>query len=307
MRVTLRDYRHQQDYARVYRFLGELYQPDDRLPSWLPARWEYMHGHALIERIALSSIGVAEMGHGRIVGVVHPEHVPQERYLQVRPGHEAVRPLLLDWAEQHPADPGGSAAARVAVFVDDADRSWQDLMAARGYVRSSEARETHARLRLDLPLPEARCPAGYRLTNLAEEDDPTKVHHVLWRGFDHDGEPPTDGRAERERAQRTPHFRQDLNLVAVEPGGAFVSYAGLWHMRALRVAYVEPVATDPGHRRRGLARALLAEGLRRVREEGATTAWVGSDQALYRELGFEVTASSSLWQRLGREGDAVHS
>jgi hypothetical protein len=37
--------------------------------------------------------------------------------------------------------------------------------------------------------------------------------------------------------------------------------------------------------------------LRRSRELGADVAWVGSSQELYLNMGFEVRARSSLWNR----------
>ena len=55
-----------------------------------------------------------------------------------------------------------------------------------------------------------------------------------------------------------------------------------------RSAYFEPVATIPSHQKRGLGKALLTEGLRRLQRMGATRAFVGgySDaaNALYRSV-----------------------
>jgi predicted N-acetyltransferase YhbS len=81
----------------------------------------------------------------------------------------------------------------------------------------------------------------------------------------------------------------------VDALGDFVSYAGLWMDPVNRIANLEPVATDPDHRRRGLASAAIVEGLRRVRTEGATTVWVGSDHPLYTSLGFRVMCTDTLW------------
>lgn len=294
----MRAYRHPADYELVYDLLLELYEPDTRLPYWLGPRWEYMHAHPYIERVDLSSIGIAESAAGRVLGLVHPEAVPEQRYLQVRPGHENVRPALLEWAERHPAEPTGVApAGRVGVFVDDSDAGLQGLVVERGYRPSPREREPHACRSLDTPLPTATCPDGYHLQSLADDNDLVRLDRVLWRGFGHPGEPPADGWTERARSQATPNYRKDLNIVVVTPEGDFASYAGVWYVPRSRVAYVEPVATDPDHRRRGLARVAVIEGLRRVRREGATIAWVGSDQAFYRSLGFEVTASSTLWWR----------
>jgi predicted N-acetyltransferase YhbS len=152
---------------------------------------------------------------------------------------------------------------------------------------------------LDLAAPPApgELPAGYRLSSLAESDDVAKADRVLWRGFDHEGEPPPESLADRRFMQSAPNFRRDLNIVVLDAAGGFAAYAGLWLEPRGRVAYVEPVATDPDHRRRGLGRAAVAEGLRRCRTEGAEVAFVGSELPIYGSLGFAVETRYATWHR----------
>jgi ribosomal protein S18 acetylase RimI-like enzyme len=75
--------------------------------------------------------------------------------------------------------------------------------------------------------------------------------------------------------QTAPLYRRDLDLVAVAPDGAVAALCTIWFDDVTRSAYFEPVATVPEHRRRGLARALLTEGVRRLERMGARTAHVG--------------------------------
>jgi ribosomal protein S18 acetylase RimI-like enzyme len=51
--------------------------------------------------------------------------------------------------------------------------------------------------------------------------------------------------------------------------GSVAAHVGLTYEAVNRHAIVEPVATHPDHRRLGLARALLAEGLPRLATRGA--------------------------------------
>ncbi len=85
---------------------------------------------------------------------------------------------------------------------------------------------------------------------------------------------------------RAPGFRRDLTIVAVAPNGDYVAYCGMWVVRRHRVAYVEPVATDPDYRRLGLGRAVVLESLRRAAEDRADVAWVGSGLPFYEAIGF---------------------
>jgi len=107
-------------------------------------------------------------------------------------------------------------------------------------------------------------------------NDLCKLHRVLWRGFDHGDEPPDDGFEERTFMQSAPNYRKDLNIVVVAPDSNFVSYCGMWYEPINRIAYVEPVTTDPDYRRMGLGCTVVMEGIRRCGELGATVACVGA-------------------------------
>ena len=97
--------------------------------------------------------------------------------------------------------------------------------------------------------------------------------------------------------QSAPHFRKDLNIVVEAPAGHFVAYSGTWYEETNRYAYVEPVATDPDYRRRGLGKAAVLEGIRRCAELGATVAYVGSDLPFYMAIGFEKVYTDPCWAR----------
>lgn len=134
--ARVRAYSGPADYRLVYEFLLELYQPDTHLPYWLGPRREYMHAHPLIERIDRSSIGIAETAAGRTVGVIHPEHVPDQRYVQLRPGHERVLPALVEWAEHHPAEPPGVKPTGLGVALQADARAALTRVAEAGLTQS---------------------------------------------------------------------------------------------------------------------------------------------------------------------------
>lgn len=91
----------------------------------------------------------------------------------------------------------------------------------------------------------------------------------------------------------TPNYRPDLDLVAVAPNGDFAAYCLVWYDPASRVGEYEPVGGHPDWRQRGLTRAVLIEGLRRLRALGAEWAIVltPSDNTpalrLYESAGFQ--------------------
>lgn len=60
-------------------------------------------------------------------------------------------------------------------------------------------------------------------------------------------------------------------------------------------AYVEPVATVPEHRKRGLAKTVVYEACSRAHALGAKRAIVLSDQAFYFRIGFTLSSEVYDW------------
>jgi ribosomal protein S18 acetylase RimI-like enzyme len=76
--------------------------------------------------------------------------------------------------------------------------------------------------------------------------------------------------------------------VAVSTQGEIAAFCTIWFDDVTRSAYFEPVATVPHHQRRGLGKAIMTEGLRRLQRMGAITAGVSGyspeANALYRAV-----------------------
>jgi predicted N-acetyltransferase YhbS len=296
--MQIKPYRRQQDFERIGDFLIETYQPGDTLSNWLQPRWEYMHYHPNIKEVNLALIGIIEEA-GQIAGVVNLEHSERQAYFQVRPGYEHLKPAMFDYAEESFQGISQSSGQLIrALYINDFDITLTQLAESRGYEKWVDFAEGHSRYWLDKPLPEADLPEGFHLQSLADEVDLEKINRVLWRGFNHPGPPPEEEIPGRREVMQAPNFREDLTIVVVAPDGNYVSYCGMWVVPANRIAYVEPVATDPDYRRMGLAKAAVLESLRRAAASGADLAWVGSDQEFYKAIGFETTFTVYPWVKV---------
>ena len=288
-------YNHRMDFSRVEDFLIETYQPGDKLENWLQPRWEYMHFHPLIKEVDRSKIGIAEDG-SVILGVVHFEHAEWQVYFQVRPGSEYIKPNLFDYAEENFQGISESTDRLIrAVYINDFDTPLEEIAKDRGYEIWVDNGEETSRLILDKPVPEVMLPIGFTLQSLSDELDLAKINRVLWRGFNHPGPAPEEEIQDRWESMQAPNFRKDLTIVVVAPDGNYVSYCGMWILPENRVAYVEPVATDPDYRRMGLGRAAVSESVRRAARLGAEVAWVGSGLEFYQALGFENMFTTYPW------------
>lgn len=296
MSIQLRHYRPASDYRRVDAFLVEHYLPGNADGNWIRPQWEYMNFHPALQTEHLDRIGIWEDG-GRIVGAATYESTLGDAFLQVDPAYRHLLPAMLDYAEEYLSITTDDGLKYLRVYVNDFDEELTALVRACGYEKSSEDTRPMSQLDIPKPFPQIRLPEGFRLTSLAEDCDWAKVHRVLWRGFDHAGEPPAgDEELESRRIMfDTPTASRALKIAVAAPNGDFVAFCGMFYEPAHRYAYVEPVATDPDYRRMGLGKAAVLEGVRRCAELGAAVAYVGSDQLFYQAIGFRTIFAAEGW------------
>jgi GNAT superfamily N-acetyltransferase len=292
MAVSLRPFAGGSDYAAVTEFLADLYQPENRDGNWLWPIWEYAYTHPLFDETSTERIGLWQDA-GRIVALATYESRLGEAFFSTSPDHAHLKPEMLAYAEDHlAADDDGR---RLRAYVNDFDAPFEAAVLDRGYVNHPDSHRPMSQFAIPSPFPEISLPDGFHLQSLADDNDLHKWDRCLHRGFNHPGEPPEDGVEGRRRMQSGPHYRNDIAIVAVAPNGDFVSFCGMWFDPANRLAYVEPVATDPDYRRRGLARACVLEGIRRCGELGATVAYVGTDKPFYLSFGFQKLFTRNCW------------
>ena len=289
MSIKLRHYIHPDDYRRIDEFLIRHYQPGNADGNWIEPAWEYMHGHPYLDSTSLRKIGVWEEN-GEIVAVSHYESQLGEAFFEFHPAYRHLRDEMLDHAERHLAGVSKEGGRKyLHAFINDNDPGFLSLVKSRGYEEDPEGDRPMCRFDIPEPFPAITLPEGFRLTSLAEECDWAKVHHALWRGFDHGEDVPMD-EAELESRRRmfdTPKARRDLKIAVAAPDGDFVAFCGTFYEPAGKFAYVEPVATVPAYRRMGLGKAAVLEGIRRCAELGASLAYVGNDLPIYQVIGFK--------------------
>jgi mycothiol synthase len=280
MKPTKRRYQTEADYWRIRAFLRQVMLLNGvREKSWHVARLDYWRWHVAAncqDRDAIDDVVFLwETADGQIVAVLNPEDAG-DAHLQVHPGLRTteLEEEMLAVAETHLAVER-DGRRRLAVWTDDQDPLRLALLERRGYSKGKWV-EHQWRRDLDAPIPDVPIPAGYTVRALGGLDELPARSWASWRGF-HPDEPDEDyeGWEWYHNIQRCPLYRRDLDVVAVAPGGEIASFCTLWYDDVTRSAYIEPVATVPEHLRRGLARATITEGLRRLQRMGGTRAFVG--------------------------------
>jgi GNAT superfamily N-acetyltransferase len=296
MSIIFRQYNDLEDYNHVDAFLTHHYQPGNLDGNWLQSAWEYMHSHPYLDQSSLGKIGIWR-DDGKIVAVVHYESILGEAFFEFHPDYRYLKRDMLDYAENNLYATSKDGRKTLHAFINDTDDDFISLVKARGYEKNDKESRVMCQFVILDPFPAISLPDGFRLTSLADDCDWAKLHRVLWRGFNHEGEPPA-GEEELESRRKmfdTPTSRRDLKIAIEAPDGNFVAFCGMFYEPTNRFAYVEPVATDPDYRRMGLGKAAVLEGIRRCGALGATVAYVGNDLPIYRAVGFKKVYISECW------------
>lgn len=189
-------------------------------------------------------------------------------------GVEAVESLGLD---------------SVDVLARDDDRELRDLLAGSGFTASDEHDGTTWMRAEDRP--EVVAPAeGFTLVD--RRTAASRPHPMRHR----------NGDAVELRLRQCSLYNPELDLAVETASGEDAGYALFWFDPITAVGLVEPMRVEDAFQRRGLARALLTEGLARLAARGARRLKVvyatEPARALYEGAGFRTTATSTTYRRL---------
>ncbi|KAF0194152.1 MAG: Uncharacterized protein FD169_2009 [Bacillota bacterium] len=103
------------------------------------------------------------------------------------------------------------------MHLPESDAEFRQLAEEYGFEETDKLEHTSVMYRSSTP-PEINLPAGFSIVSMAEDNDLHKINRVLWRGFNHPGEPPEAAIPNRVKSQSGPDFCKDITL-AVNPGG----------------------------------------------------------------------------------------
>lgn len=309
MKPAFRPYQSEDDFWRMREFLREVFLLNGRrVPSWPVGRLDYARYHMCMNcaQVRLEDVACLWEVNGRILAFVMPDGGRGEAFPSVHPGLRTLEleEEILDVAEEHLHAVKEDGTRRLSVWAPEKDTLRQDLLRRRGYTQRG-LNEHQWRRTLDSPIAAAPPPAGYTIRSLGDGLELLERCYASGLGF-HEGDikiavENRDDPTWYRNIQTAPLYRRDLDLVAVAPDGSIASFCTIWFDDVTRSALFDPVATVPAHQRRGLARAVLTEGLRRLQRMGALTAHVSGYEpgpnALYRSVLGPDLALNQPWLR----------
>jgi len=294
MKLTRHRLQTENDYFRARNFLREVFLLNDRLEhSWHVARLDYWRWHFIatcqatppFEQVTASW----ETPDGQIAAVAHPFGDGEIR-AHVHPHfrtHELENDVFAYIEEHFAAETENGKRIIAPVFADDALR--REILSARGFTQRPGWNHHYWR-NLDAPLPVVPVPPGYVLRPMGAEDEHASRGWCSWRAF-HPDEPDSayDGDYSwYKNLQSAPLYRRDLDVVAASDAGEIAGFCTIYYDDYTRSAVTVLVGVAAEHWRRGLGKAVMLEGLRRLKHLGCTRVFSTANEdpadALYRSV-----------------------
>jgi mycothiol synthase len=225
---------------------------------------------------------------------------PDGVMMQVHPrfrGSGVLEREMLDWAShQARAVYGERAGDELWTRIPEDDPHLAAFLAGLGFARDPDHALKMFR-ELDGSLPRPALPDGWSVREVGGEEEweeRVEIHREVWH-------PSRVTLEAYRRLRKAPGYDPNLDLVAVAPNGAFGSYCICWFDPQSRTGLFEPVGTRPAFRGMGLGKSVMLEGLNRLRELGARTAFVTAIHdnetaaGLYESVGFKTVNRERLY------------
>ena len=201
---------------------------------------------------------------------------------------EGLEERILVWGMERWAQMMPRSNGRLSLWLDAREDQTERiaLLERLGFARDTWSM-LHLSQSLARALPPPAVPEGFSIRPLAGEAE-VPAYVALHRAAFESNNMTVDW---RRSTLESPQYVPALDLVAVDADGALAGFCICWLSQRANdhngsaAGQVEPMGVRPDLQGRGLGRALLLEGLRRLQAHGATTAYVDCDGA--NDVGFK--------------------
>jgi len=301
MTILRRNYHWDTDFEHCREFLRGIFEEKDSLLYWIPSRLENIKfGPCGTE---YSDVDVAGLriweDETKIVAIALPDS-PTDYYIQTHPKYTFLDQEIIRWIESYVKKTKEYQTLKLNIYVLETDTGRQTLLSNMGY-KNKGLWEYNRKLSLSIPVPEYKLPDGFTIRNVKGSEDYLQVKEVLSSVFSH-----CSNMTEKQFETYTTasFYNKELDLVVVTPDGmTFAAFCTIRMDPLSKIAEFEPVGTHPDYRKLGLGKALLCEGLARLRKYHPAMVCIGgaatteAANRLYDSIGFADKVGVHQWQK----------
>lgn len=287
----------EEDYLRIRDFIVKSYDLIEGVNSWLIDRWEFVPYFAELFLDTFEqwqkNIGIWQDENDEILGVVCTDNYAF-MLLDTYEPDKALLSEMFHYCEER-LFKNYDGINKVQIAIPDKLSSAEIMAKERGFI-PTEVSETITSLVLDKEF-EVMIPEGFTLKWGAQVEDTDKaMGHIM--AFDYpDTEFAHRSMLHYGNLKNAPDYRADLDLYIVNGNNEVVSFCTIWYDAVNQIGILEPVGTHINYILRGLGKAVIYEGLNRIKRLGATKVYVGAAKPIYLRIGFAPETILKIWEK----------
>jgi ribosomal protein S18 acetylase RimI-like enzyme len=305
-----RNFLWEDDFEAVRAFLAESHSITKSFRNWIPSQFEnirygpcgkeYKADDDNLVKIWESTDESEEDGSPRIVAVTN-RSPPSLYWIHIHPENPKLEgDIVRTIEEEHRGlSSNEDQDSEIRILVQETDEDRQALYSGLGY-RKADLWEYNRRMPTDALNLNYEVPEGFAIRRVDLEEDFSKYRAVLASVFPH-----CVKMTERTAKIYTEasFYKEDLDLVVVAPDRAFAAFVTVRMDPVSRIAELEPVGTHPDHRRLGLGKSVILEGLKRLQKYRPSVVCIPgaapteAANRLYESVGFTDKVAVYLWRK----------
>ena len=259
MNIVSRAYADESDHALVMALLRALYAETGGLENWLPTRFEN-NSRSMDSGIRLWFDDEA------LVGLVVPDS-PLLYYVMVHPRYMGLYSEMVTWLTDYS---WVNWKGTLKLIEMDGETMREKVLQAHGFTREKVSGIFRVRA-LSEPIPDYRMPDGFYARSVTP-DDFDELASCIRQVFGHGEWFNRDILLENSAAS---YYHSDLDLVAVDETGKIASFCTFRLDPPTGITELEPMGTLAEYRNKGIGRALICEGFRRLKEYNPSLLFIG--------------------------------
>ncbi len=302
MKVTRKEFKSK-DFEKVRDFLQETYSV--KSSNWCIERWSwsrYSVGYWLdIFETWPSTVGMWVDESDEIVALVSTEgNLNGNVFFQlidVEYSEDFIHEMLK-YSEEHLCKSKEKKKIMYPRVNNICKASFANVLGDRGYSKTDNS-ETNSTIKIKNKMI-IELPSGFSImpASTFEAENRAQAHGRAFGGNHLDKPNLMD---ERTRSFNglilAPDYNEYLDLCIVDEENVIASFATFWFDSKNSIGLLEPLGTIMKYRRMGLGKALVYEGMNRLRLLGANKLNVGSNQKFYKDIGFSVESQTEIWTK----------
>ncbi|MFW9926705.1 MAG: GNAT family N-acetyltransferase [Candidatus Thorarchaeota archaeon] len=301
MAIQKHDFKWDNDFDSIRRFLGELFPIQKSYTNWLPTTLENVKfGPGGTEYLDEEDEYLKIWRDGDHIVALSVTKPSGSCHLSIHPEYFEIAGEVVIWMQERVRELSQKDSTKMSLVVDDADDDLISVLSRLGFEKDEIEGDNQVRL-ADSPIQTYSLPEGYSVRNAIIAEDYEKYREVQKAVFPHIK---SMSKELLDTYGSASFYQEELDIVAVAPNGEFAAFCTARIDPVSKITELEPVGTHPNHRKLGLGRAVILETFKRLEKFNPSVVVIlgaapsEAARKLYESVGFVNHGMAHYWTKI---------